>query len=88
MYQVFLKRSAEKELDSAQNTIYERLKEKLISLESNPRPIGVKKLEGVDAYRLRAGDYRILYQIDDKEKKIEVLAIRPRKDVYRFPRNL
>jgi mRNA interferase RelE/StbE len=52
-------------------------------LEENPLPKGVKKLSGIDAYRIRVGDYRILYQINSKKKIIEIIAIAHRKDAYR-----
>ena len=52
-------------------------------LIENPRPKISKKLKGKDSYRLRIGDYRIVYNIDDKNKTITVFRIRHRKDVYR-----
>ena len=51
--------------------------------EENPRPMGVKKLSGQDAYRIRVGDYRILYEIDDTAKTVLVFAVRHRREVYR-----
>lgn len=82
-YQVILKRSAEKELDVLRVSIFNRIKEKLLSLASNPRPFGVQKLQGQEAYRIRAGDYRILYLIDDQARKVEILAIGHRREAYR-----
>ena len=82
-YQVSLKRSAEKELEALPGNIRERIVLRLLALEENPRPSGVKKLQGQESYRLRAGDYRILYAIDDQSKKVTVLAIGHRREVYR-----
>lgn len=54
-----------------------------MGLKSNPRPIGVKKLEGVkNRYRIRQGKYRMVYAIDEIEKVISILLIKHRKDVY------
>ena len=82
-YQVIIKRSAEKELDSFQGSIHERIVGHLLALEENPRPPGSKKLQGQESYRLRVGDYRVLYTIDDKSKQVIVLAIGHRREVYR-----
>ena len=82
-YQVIIQRPAEKELDALQASVYKRIATRLLALEENPRPAGVKKLQGQESYRLRVGDYRILYTIDDKSKKVFVLAIGHRREVYR-----
>ena len=53
------------------------------SLATNPRPHGVVKLSGQDAYRLRAGDYRIVYEIHDRILLVVVLDVGHRREVYR-----
>jgi mRNA interferase RelE/StbE len=80
---VYLKKSAEKELLSLSSVTHDKIVKHLLVLEENPLPRGVKKLRGMDAYRLRVGDYRILYQINSKKKIIEIIAIANRKDAYR-----
>ena len=82
-YQVVIQRPAEKELDALQPPIHKRIVARLLALEDNPRPQGVKKLQGQESYRLRVGDYRILYAVEDKGKKVFVLAIGHRREVYR-----
>ncbi|MDP1713587.1 MAG: type II toxin-antitoxin system RelE/ParE family toxin [Anaerolineales bacterium] len=82
-YQVIIKKSVEKELDSLSAKLRERIIQRLLVLEENPRPQGVKKLQGEESYRLRIGDYRALYSIDDKKKEILVYAIGHRREVYR-----
>jgi len=82
-YAVNLKRSAEEELENLPQKIQDRIIKLLTSLKKNPRPGGVIKLRGREGYRIRAGNYRILYVIDDSEKKVEVFSIAHRKDVYR-----
>lgn len=82
-YIVALKRFAEKELERLPVKIYDRIIEVLVSLKENPLPRGIKKLHGSPGYRIRVGDYRILYAVDEDEKKVEVFSIAHRKDVYR-----
>lgn len=83
-YIVNLKKSAEKELASLPVKLHERIVEGLLALKENPLPSGVEKLRGREGYRIRVGDYRILYTVDKKERKIEVFSIAHRKEVYRF----
>jgi len=82
-YTVYLKRSAEKELARLPAEIHDRVVKRLISLRDNPHPSGAKKLLGREGYRIRVGDYRILYVINEKERKVEVVSIAHRKEVYR-----
>ena len=82
-YQVHIKRSAEKELDRLHAERREQIAKWLLMLEENPRPPGVKKLHGQEAYRLRVGDYRILYTIDDRGKRVTIYAVGHRREVYR-----
>jgi mRNA interferase RelE/StbE len=82
-YNVFIKKSAEKELDSIPERIQNRIIDRLLILKENPRPKNAKKLRGKDGFRIRIGDYRILYVISEKENRIDVYSIAHRKDVYR-----
>ncbi len=83
-YEVYIKRSAEKELDGLPVKVHDNIVNHLISLQINPRPRGVKKLKKrKEEYRIRIGQYRAVYVIDDSNKKIEVFSIAHRKDVYR-----
>ena len=82
-YQLLLKRSAEKELAALPTEIRKRIVERLLALEEIPRPPGIKKLQGEDAYRLHVGDYRVLYTIVDPEQTIMVFAVDHRRDIYR-----
>jgi len=74
---------SQKELLSLSSATHDKIVKHLVELEENPLPKGVKKLRGIEAYRLRVGDYRILYQINSKKKMIEIIAIAHRKDAYR-----
>jgi len=79
-----LKPSAARELERLPREVQRRVARAIDGLASDPRPDGVKKLEGPDElYRVRTGDYRILYQIRDAVLLILVVNIGHRRDVYR-----
>lgn len=78
-YTVILKRSAEKELDRLPVQLQNRITTKLLELESNPRPPVIQKLHGQESYRIRIGDYRVLYVIDDRVQTLEIAAIGHRR---------
>lgn len=82
-YQVRIIPSAEKEMDKLPALIHRRISRKILLLEHNPRPKGTKKLSGREEYRLRAGDYRVLYTVDDKVHVVTVFAVGHRREVYR-----
>jgi mRNA interferase RelE/StbE len=82
-YQVLIKRSAEKELAALPAKTKERIEQRLLKLEGDPRPRGAKKLQGQESYRLRVGDYRVLYAVDDHARQVMVYAVGHRRDVYR-----
>ena len=63
--------------------VAERMCTALNDLQVNPRPPGAKKLTGQESYRIRKGDYRILYTIDDRARLVRVYRIGHRRDVYR-----
>jgi mRNA interferase RelE/StbE len=82
-YQVFLSAKAEKELDKLPSQIANQLIDAIESLGENPRPTGYIKLKGRSAYRVRSGNYRIIYEIQDRILLVEVIAIGHRKDIYK-----
>lgn len=59
------------------------IKEAIINLADDPRPHGYKKLKGEDGYRIRIGRYRVIYEIDEKEKTITIVDADHRKDIYK-----
>ena len=84
LYKVVVSKSAEKELSVLPKQIVERIVIILLSLEQNPRPAGCKKLKGFrNLWRIRVGDYRIIYSIDDVVLLVDVREIRNRKDIYK-----
>jgi mRNA interferase RelE/StbE len=60
-----------------------RILERIEALRDDPRPIGCEKLSGLERYRIRQGNYRILYSIFDMEVVVEIVKVGHRKDVYR-----
>ena len=83
-YSILLAPAAERQLRSFAQAIQKRLVKGMKSLQQDPRPPGVKKLSGEeDLYRVREGDYRIIYSIQDKELIVLVVKIGDRKEVYR-----
>jgi mRNA interferase RelE/StbE len=83
-YSISFARSARKELEHLSGDVAERILAKIEMLAKNPRPIGVVKLHGQkNLWRMRVGDYRVVYSIDDFSKVIDVSVIRHRRDVYR-----
>ncbi|MES2703077.1 MAG: type II toxin-antitoxin system RelE/ParE family toxin [Bacteroidota bacterium] len=83
-YQVIISKSAGKELRQFPREVISKVYLKMQTLGDNPRPQGCKKLEGYkeDMWRVRAGDYRIIYSIDDVVCIVDIRHIGNRKDVY------
>ena len=83
-YSITFARSARKELEALPSEIGGRILRKITLLATSPRPSGVKKLHGEDnLWRIRIGDYRVIYEIDDAAKIVDVAVIRHRSEVYR-----
>jgi mRNA interferase RelE/StbE len=82
-YTVRIKASAQREMDALPRDIFRRVSDIILSLEAAPRPRTSKRLRGREGYRMRVGDYRILYLVDDAAHIVEVVAVGNRKDVYR-----
>lgn len=84
MYEIQLKREPEKFIRKQSRKVQIHLIAALRKLQKDPRPAQAKKLSGLDElYRIRAGDYRIVYTIRDKKLLILVVRIAHRKDVYK-----
>jgi mRNA interferase RelE/StbE len=83
-YTVCLRPGAERQRQKLSGEMRSRISQILLSLEQNPRPPGVFKLSGREnQWRLRVGDYRIVYEIDDTAELVTVLRIAHRRQVYR-----
>lgn len=84
-YKILIKRSAARELEAiAGKKDRERITQRILALADDPRPFGVEKLSGTnEKYRIRQGDFRILYEIQDDVLVVYVVRIGNRKEVYR-----
>ena len=81
-YSITLNRKTIKQLEKIPISDYEAVKKAIYKLANNPRPYGSKKLRGRAGYRIRQGNYRIIYEIDEQSLNMEVIAIGHRKDIY------
>jgi mRNA interferase RelE/StbE len=82
-YSVHIKRSAARELEAIPLKDRKRIVRRIRGLATEPRPTGCEKLSGEEKYRLRQGDYRILYEIVDNDLIVTVIKIGNRRDVSR-----
>jgi len=82
-YQILIQRAAQKELMKITAPYRARVIQAIRELENNPRPIGTKKLTGRNAWRIRIGDYRVIYEIHDDRLIVIVVTIGHRREVYR-----
>ena len=83
-YRIEIKRSAEKEIeDIADRRTRAKIIERIGALAENPRPAGSEKLSGAESYRIRQGDYRIVYTVEDQRLVVQVVKVGHRRDVYR-----
>jgi len=84
MYTLLVGRSAERDLGRLPSAVFERVNERILALREDPRPQGVRKLvEALEGWRIRVGDYRVLYRVDDDAQTVTIVRVRHRRDVYR-----
>ena len=82
-YLLEIKESAQRELDALDDKVFARIDRKILGLADTPRPAGCKKLKGYkDQWRVRVGDHRVIYIIDDSAKTVMVTRVAHRRDVY------
>jgi mRNA interferase RelE/StbE len=82
-YQVLIRRRAMEELAAVSRPDYERIKSAVGSLAQNPRPPGAQKLRAREGWRIRVGDFRVIYEIDDGLRQVIVLRVGHRREIYR-----
>ena len=84
MYELLIERTAERDLKSLPATLFDRIIPRIKALAEIPRPSGCHKLSGSkNDWRIRIGDYRVLYEIDDARKRVRIFRVRHRREVYR-----
>ena len=82
MYNIVIEEDVIKQLSKIPTVDYKKIKTAINALSENPRPIGYLKLKGRQGYRIRVGNYRVIYEIEDGVLKIFILTVAHRKDVY------
>ncbi|MDP3090933.1 MAG: type II toxin-antitoxin system RelE/ParE family toxin [Nitrospira sp.] len=82
-YRLVIKPSASRELERLEDQWLRRADEAIRKLADNPWPHGAKKLSGVPLYRIRAGTFRIVYEVNDAQHLVTVVTIGHRREVYR-----
>ena len=84
MYEVHLERAAENDLKRLTTSTFHRIIPQIRALAENPRPLGCRKLtSSMNDWRIRIGDYSVLYEIDEKAKAVRIMRVRHRREVYR-----
>lgn len=82
-YRIVIKKSAAKEIERIEKKDRIRIIDKIRSLAEDPHPVGSKKLSRQEKYRIRQGNYRILYQVKNEELIINVVKVGHRRDIYK-----
>ena len=82
MYTILISEFANRQIKKIDNQYRKQIKTAIASLAENPRPHGYIKLKDRAAYRIRTGDYRIIYEIHDKKIEVAVIDVGHRKDIY------
>jgi mRNA interferase RelE/StbE len=84
VYEVYLEKAAENDLKRLPTATFQRIIPQIRALAENPRPSGCRKLAGSkNDWRIRVGDHRVLYEIDEKVKAVRIMRVRHRREVYR-----
>ena len=82
-YKITIKKRAMKALEKINEPYYSKIKTAIYNLADNPRPSGVINLTNRKGYRIRVGNYRVIYDIDDKISLVDVDDLGHRKDIYK-----
>jgi len=83
-YKIFIKKPAANELENIPKKDLKKIVKRIQSLAENPRPRGSQKLSAQERYRIRQGNYRIVYSIQDKELAVQIFKIGHRREIYRL----
>ena len=83
-YAMTFARSARRELETLDASVVRRVIPKVEGLAQDPKPSGSRKLQGAqNLWRIRIGDYRVIYSVDDRQRVVDIVRIRHRREVYR-----
>ena len=82
-YSLAIMHSAQRELDALDDPLFTRIDRKILALANDPRPVGSKKIKGYkDSWRIRIGDWRVVYIVDDAAKLVSITRVAHRREVY------
>lgn len=82
-YSLFILPRAQRELAALSKKDFEKAKAAILALAGNPRPANRSKLTGRNGWRIRIGNYRVIYEIDDPNRSVTVLNVGHRREIYR-----
>lgn len=82
-YDVFTTGKVEKAIARLPEDAYQRMNDAIDALAEDPRPPGCEKLSGREGYRIRVGEWRAIYRVDDQQRRVDVVRVAHRRDVYR-----
>ncbi len=82
-YAILILPRASRELGQIETRDYEKVRKAILDLSENPRPPGCAKLKDREGWRIRQGDYRVIYEIDDKQRQVTILDVLHRREAYR-----
>ena len=82
VYKLFIEKAVYKQLKNIPERDYQKIMASIAALANNPRPSGCKKLKGRPGYRIREGNYRVIYEINDKILTVTVIEAGNRKEIY------
>jgi len=82
MYKILIEKTVQKQIEKIPEPDYSRVKKAITDLAINPRPVGYIKLKGRKGYRIRQGDYRIIYEVKDNILCVFILEVGDRKNIY------
>ena len=83
MYWLEISHIAHKQIEALPHRLVQRIDEAIAGLANESRPVGARKLMGIEGYRIRVGDYRILYRVNDESRLIIVYRVKHRREAYR-----
>jgi len=84
VYEVYVGGVARRDLDRLPDRVFDRIAPHVNALGENPRPHGCRKMEGaLRDWRLRVGNYRVIYEIDDDARRVIILRVKHRREAYR-----
>jgi mRNA interferase RelE/StbE len=82
-YDIFATGKVEKAIARLPEDTYQRMNDAIDALADDPRPPGCEKLSGREGYRIRVGEWRAIYRVDDQQRRVDVVRVAHRRDVYR-----